>query len=256
MKPAAASKTRSIVFIAGETPLVEEYAEVCAGKGYEVFVQWNSPGKRTPSKAYRQTSVIPAGTTLALELTNTDPAAKRQNIERMGKALGPTTAMLSSSITVTATEQATWINARHRLVGISSLPGFSAKPLVEVAPTVFTPPETLQVCRTFFHSIGMEIELVQDRVGMVVPRILCQILNEAAFALQEDVTSPVDLDTAMKFGVNYPLGPIEWAEKIGFTQVYAVLAALEQDLKEDRYRVAPLLKQMAQTGEWWKTSSL
>ena len=77
MKPAAASKTRSIVFIAGETPLVEEYAEVCAGKGYEVFVQWNSPGKRTPSKAYRQTSVIPAGTTLALELTNTDRAMKR-----------------------------------------------------------------------------------------------------------------------------------------------------------------------------------
>ena len=125
---------------------------------------------------------------------------------------------------------------------------------MEVAPTVHSPKETLEVVRRFFNSVGKEIELVQDRVGMVLPRVLCQIINEAVFALQEDVASPQDIDTAMKLGLNYPLGPIEWADRIGFRHVYAVLAALENDLKEDRYRVAPLLKQMAQAGEWWKQS--
>ena len=91
---------------------------------------------------------------------------------------------------------------------------------------------------------------------MVLPRILCQIMNEAYFALQDEVAAPEDLDTAMKLGLNYPQGPVEWADRIGFHQVYAVLTALQNDLQEDRYRVAPLLKQMAQTGEWWKRPSV
>jgi 3-hydroxybutyryl-CoA dehydrogenase len=56
----------------------------------------------------------------------------------------------------------------------------------------------------------------------------------------------------MKLGTNYPLGPVEWADKIGLKQVVAVLSALERDLQEDRYRSSPLLKQIAQSGVWWK----
>ena len=97
--------------------------------------------------------------------------------------------------------------------------------------------------------------LVQDRVGMVLPRILCQIINEAAFALQEEVASPQDIDTAMKLGTNHPFGPIEWADRIGVGQVNAVLTALQNDLQEDRYRISPLLRHMAQTGEWWKRTT-
>ncbi|MEX0602820.1 MAG: 3-hydroxyacyl-CoA dehydrogenase family protein, partial [Bacteroidota bacterium] len=126
------------------------------------------------------------------------------------------------------------------------------RPLVEVAPTVFSPRETIDVVARFFASLEKDIELVQDRVGLVFPRILCQIINEATFALQDDVATPKDIDTAMKLGANYPFGPIEWADRIGFRQVHAVLAALREDLQEDRYRISPLLNQMAQTGEWWK----
>jgi 3-hydroxybutyryl-CoA dehydrogenase len=111
----------------------------------------------------------------------------------------------------------------------------------------------VQVVARFFTSLGKEIELVQDRVGMVLPRILCQIINESIFAVTDDVAIPKDIDVAMKLGANYPCGPIEWAEKIGIKQVCAVLVALQNDLNEDRYRVAPLLKQMAIVGEWWKS---
>ena len=87
---------------------------------------------------------------------------------------------------------------------------------------------------------------------MVFPRIVCQIINEAAFALQEEIASPQDIDLAMKLGANYPLGPIEWADRIGMQQVYAVLSALHRDLGADRYRISPLLRQMALSGTWWK----
>lgn len=255
-KPKSAEKpAQAIVHIVGESPMVEEYAELCASRGYAVVVQWNeapTPLPKFQSPAIKRSSAIARHTSLGIELTNTNIEQKKKNLQQLDKALDATSAMLSTSLTVTATEQTTWIQQRHRLVGISALPSLIQKPLVEVAPTVFSPKETLDVVERFFHSIGKETAVVQDRVGMVLPRILCQIINEAAFAIQEDVASAQDIDIAMKLGVNYPHGPIAWADSIGLRQVYAVLSALENDLKEDRYRVSPLLKQMAQSGVWWK----
>ena len=101
--------------------------------------------------------------------------------------------------------------------------------------------------------IGKDVAVVQDRIGMVLPRILCMIVNESAFALTEQIATPEDIDAAMRLGTNYPLGPIEWGDKIGVGQVIAVLNALYDDLHEERYRVAPLLKQLATGQKWWKT---
>lgn len=245
------------VLIMGESPMVEEYARTCAAHGYTTVVQWNAPLKVSPlDKSFTNLSgsALPKDISVALEVTNTDPILKRKNLERLDRALPPTSAIISSSVTVTALEQVSWLKQKHRLVGVCALPTFISKNLVEVAPTIFSPKETLETVERFFRSLGKEIVLVQDRVGMVLPRILCQIINEAAFALQEEVASPQDIDTAMKLGTNYPLGPIEWADKIGVDQVTAVLSALEMDLREERYRLSPLLKQLSRTGRWWKKS--
>jgi 3-hydroxybutyryl-CoA dehydrogenase len=246
----------SQIFIVGESPLVEEYAELCAARGYSVLVAWNNPPAtkaRFDSKLIKISSAIAATVSVGMELTNTDLEAKKKNLEKLDKALPPTAPILSSSITVSATEQSSWVNQKHRLVGIGAFPTFTDKPLVEVAPTVYSPKETLEVVTRFYTSLGKEIELVQDRIGMVLPRILCQLINESVFALQDDIATPRDIDTAMKLGANYPKGPLEWAELIGVRQVYAVLNAIQQDLNEDRYRISPLLKQMAIAGEWWKS---
>lgn len=246
----SSKSSKAILYVVGESPLVEEYAALGSEHGYEVVVQWTS-GEPTGKHAFRRSATVPAGTTIALEVTNTDREIKRRNLEKLDKALPPTAAIVSSSITVSASEQATWMVHRHRLVGFCALPSFAGGPLAEVAPTVYSPVETNEVVRRFFASLGKQCEFVQDRVGMVLPRVICQIINEACFALQEDVASPAELDTAMKLGVKYPQGPIAWAETIGLRQVRAVLAALREDLGEERYRVAPLLNQMAQAGAWW-----
>lgn len=248
-------QARAKVYIVGESPMVEEYAELCGRHGYGVLVGGSEQQKGETSfdtAAIQLSGSIPSDSAVALELTNIDVEQKRANLQRLDKALPPTAAILSSSVTVTATEQSSWIKYRSRLVGIGALPALIDRPLVEVAPTVFSPKETLEVVRRFFQSIGKELAFVQDRVGLVLPRILCQVINEASFALQEEVASPQDLDTAMKLGTNYPLGPVEWADKIGLNHVVAVLSALERDLQEDRYRSSPLLKQIAQSGVWWK----
>ena len=83
---------------------------------------------------------------------------------------------------------------------------------------------------------------------MVMPRILCSLVNEAFFAVMEGVASANDVDTAMKLGTNYPHGPVEWGNTIGLRNVVAILDALAADTGENRYRVAPLLRQMAGAG--------
>jgi 3-hydroxybutyryl-CoA dehydrogenase len=88
---------------------------------------------------------------------------------------------------------------------------------------------------------------------MVMPRILCMLINEAAFALTENTASAEDIDTAMKLGTNYPLGPIEWADRIGVVNVVAILKSLNDDLREERYRIAPVLSQLATGERWWNT---
>jgi 3-hydroxybutyryl-CoA dehydrogenase len=250
------AKARSaLVYLLGDSPMVAEYATLCVAHGYAVVFDWNDPPKspaRFDSRLIKKSAHIPHDTAFALELTNLDLGRKRKNLEALDRALPPTIGIASSSVTVSATEQSSWVVHKSRLVGCGVLPTLSQKPLIEIAPTVFSPMETVQVVQRFFQSIGKEIELVQDRVGMVFPRILCQIMNEAAFALQDEIASPQDMDTAMKLGAEYPLGPIEWADKIGLQHVFAVLSSLHSDLAEDRYRVAPLLKQMAVGGTWWQ----
>jgi 3-hydroxybutyryl-CoA dehydrogenase len=244
--------TPARIFIAGESPMVEQYAELCTAHGYDVYISWNEkPAQKAEFKSDRikVTNIVPANTSLVIELTNIDTLAKKKNIERFDKALAETAPILSSSITVTATEQSSWISGKHRLVGIAALPTLIQKPLIEIAPTIYSPKETVEVVKRFYQTIGKEIEIVQDRIGMVLPRILCRIINEAAFAITEDIASPQDIDTALKLGVNFPFGPFEWAEQIGLKQIYAVLTALHADVQEERYRVSPLLKQMAITRE-------
>ncbi|MCI0706529.1 MAG: 3-hydroxyacyl-CoA dehydrogenase family protein [Ignavibacteriae bacterium] len=244
----------SVVYIVGDSPLVEEYANLCADKGYSVVVDWNESPKPAPKfeGTVKVSSTTARNTAVALELTIADKEHKKKNLVTLDKALAATAPILTNSVTVAATEQATWISGKHRLVGIGALPSFSQQRIVETAPTVHTPKETVEVVQRFMQSLGKEIEVVQDRVGMVLPRILCQLVNEATFVVQEDVATPQDVDTAMKLGTNYPLGPIEWGGKIGFKHVYSVLSAIENDLSEDRYRISPLLKMLAHTGEWWK----
>ncbi len=95
-------------------------------------------------------------------------------------------------------------------------------------------------------AAGEHVERVPIRTpGLVLGRIVAQLVNEAHFALGEGVASAEDIDTAMRLGFNWPRGPIQWAEEIGRAEIVALLDALHAELGEERYRVAPALRSSA-----------
>jgi len=242
------------VLIIGESPMVEEFTDECLRADYAVIARYNHLAKekifspKTRSRSTRARTIA-----LAVELTNTDKECKVKNLRFLEKRTARSTVLLSSSVTVTASEQASWLKSPARLMGCAALPTLLSRPLLEIAPTLHTSRAAVSTVSIFLARLGKEIAVVQDRVGMVLPRILCMLMNEASFAVMENVAHPHDVDTAMKLGTNYPLGPIEWADRLGIQQVFAILQALHQDLGEERYRIAPLLRQMATGKQWWPT---
>ena len=253
-KTKAAPPPAPIVLIAGDGTIALELTQAAAAKGYVVHL-WNVDPVPARSSLPEKATIVnspTAAAAVALEVTVADRAAKQRNLRTIDAALPPTAPIVSSCLTIPTVEQASWIVGKHRLAGCAALPTYASKLTVEVAPTVFTPRQTLDAVGAFYASIGQRMELVQDRVGLVSARIICQLINEAAFALQEDVARPEDVDTAMKLGVNYPHGPFAWAEVLGLRNVVAILQAMHAEYAEERYRVSPLLRQMALGGEWWR----
>ena len=96
-----------------------------------------------------------------------------------------------------------------------------------------------------FTGLGLHTARVQPSPVGVLPRIVCQVVNECAFALGEGVGSAQDIDAGMTLGMNYPRGPLAWADAIGMEHVVAVLDTLWQEYREERYRMAPALRRSA-----------
>jgi 3-hydroxybutyryl-CoA dehydrogenase len=98
-----------------------------------------------------------------------------------------------------------------------------------------------EVCK----KLNTKFAIVKDQVALITPRVICMIINEAYFAIQENIASREDIDLAMKLGTNYPFGPFEWCEKIGVRNVYELLSAVYESTKDERYKVCELLEEEA-----------
>jgi 3-hydroxybutyryl-CoA dehydrogenase len=96
-----------------------------------------------------------------------------------------------------------------------------------------------------FAGLGLHTARVRPSAVGVLPRIVCQVINECAFALGEGVGSAQDIDLGMTLGMNYPRGPLAWARGIGLEHVTATLEALWEEYREERYRMAPALRRSA-----------
>jgi 3-hydroxybutyryl-CoA dehydrogenase len=98
------------------------------------------------------------------------------------------------------------------------------------------------LARQFFEGIGRPVVDIEDCVGGVIGRMVCQVINESCFAVQEGVGSPADIDAGMQLGMNHPRGPFAWMEAIGAPQVLRTLDGLHAFTGEERYRAAPWLR--------------
>ncbi len=123
-----------------------------------------------------------------------------------------------------------------------NVPTFPANArLVELTATRSTPRSSIELATDVFGSLGAHQEWVADAPGLVLERIVAQIINEAAFALGEGVGTADDIDTGATLGLNYPRGPIAWAHLLGWDRVRQTLDGIWQERREERYRPAPAL---------------
>ncbi len=134
-----------------------------------------------------------------------------------------------NSVTTTLKE----LNTGDNVLRINGWDTFLQRPVWEIAGKIN------DGSRLIIEKLNKKIFLVIDEPGFVSAKIIAMIINEAYFALGDEVSSKTEIDTAMKLGTNYPYGPFEWAEKIGVINIYLLLKKLS--VTDKRYLPAPIL---------------
>ncbi len=146
---------------------------------------------------------------------------------------------LLSSASIELLKLKTELPLSNNIFGMNCLPTFINRKVKEIS---YHNVMQVGMINSIAQKLNWEIAPVKDRVGMVTPRILFMIINEAYYTLQEGTASKEDINTAMKLGTNYPYGPFEWCEKLGVNTVVKMLRNIYKDTKDERYKICPLLK--------------
>jgi 3-hydroxybutyryl-CoA dehydrogenase len=219
--PRPAGGGDGIVVIAGSSPLSMELREAATAADWEVLDPEEAGDRQPPH--------------LILDLLYPDEAPE-------APLEGGPQAICCSAGSLAA------LDPGGGAVGFHVLPPLGQAKLVELTRGPDSTDSAASAAERFFATLGKETTWVGDGPGLVLGRIVCQVINECAFALGEGVGSPEDIDAGMIHGLNYPHGPLAWADEIGLDHVAAVLEGLYEELHEERYRLAPALRRLGLSG--------
>jgi 3-hydroxybutyryl-CoA dehydrogenase len=152
----------------------------------------------------------------------------------------------TSSISITRIGGAT--RRAGKVIGMHFMNPVPLMRLVEVIRGLATTDQTTETVMQVCRRMGKEPVEAKDSPGFISNRILCPMINEAIFTLQEGIGTPEAIDTVMKLGMNHPMGPLTLADLIGLDVVLHVMEVMQRDLGDDKYRPCPLLRQMVDAG--------
>lgn len=185
---------------------------------------------------------------LVIEAATEETALKFKIFAEIDELAKPGAILGSNTSSISITKIAAQTKRPEAVIGMHFMNPVPLMKLVEVIRGIATSNETtdktMQVCRV----MGKEPVEAADSPGFISNRILCPMINEAIFTLQEGIGTPEAIDTVMKLGMNHPMGPLTLCDLIGLDVVLSVMEILQRDLGEDKYRPAYLLRKMVDAG--------
>lgn len=233
------------ILLTGPSGLISEWLETCANHECIVYARGMKKKLDESVRVVHALDEAPP-VDLIIDLHVRDSKNRRIVLGDMIADLGSQAPILCNTVATTATELVARVGAGDRIVGLAALPGLTASDVVEISFPYGVKHGQQEILTDFFASIGKRMEVVRDEVGLVTPRLLAVMINEAVLVCQQDLVGAEAIDAllakAMQDG-----GPLAWGRRIGWRNLYTVLSAMHEELGGERYRPASLLKKMAMT---------
>jgi 3-hydroxybutyryl-CoA dehydrogenase len=189
-----------------------------------------------------------AAAQLVVEAATENLELKLRILKQVDGMAGAGTIIASNTSSISITQLAAVTSRPAQFVGMHFFNPVPMMALVEVIRGLQTSDETIAAVRAFAERLGKTPIVVKNSPGFVVNRILCPMINEAIFALQEGLASADDIDSGMRLGCNHPIGPLALADMIGLDVMLAVMNVFYADFNDPKYRPAPLLREMVAAG--------
>ncbi len=183
-----------------------------------------------------------------IEAATENEALKIKILKDLDTTLTPETIIATNTSSISITQLAAATKRADRFVGMHFFNPVPMMALVELIRGLATSDATIATAQELAKALSKTPITVKNSPGFVVNRILCPMINEAIFCLQEGLATAEDIDAGMKLGTNQPIGPLALADMIGLDIMIAVMNVFYEGFNDPKYRPAPLLKEMVAAG--------
>ena len=188
----------------------------------------------------------------AMEAVDESFDLKREMIMKLDKICRPETIIASNTSTLSLTKIAKPALHPAKIIGLHFSNPVPKTPLCEIVRAFHTSDDTFRRTKDFIRMIGKTPVEVYEYPGFITTRTIIPMLNEAMYILMEGVASADDIDTAMRLGFNFQMGPLELADSMGLEELLAMMESMFHEFGEAKYRPCPLLRKLVREQKYGK----